>query len=338
MIKPILEKKYWDEVLAKIRDYDCHHTFEYHTISKQKDETPMLLVYQPDDVIIALPLIKRSIQGSDFFDCTSAYGYVGPIFSSKVQNKDFLEFQVALKEYFKKEKIVSVFTRLNPFIVNQENAISNLGDIHALGDLINIDLTKEPQEQRTGYSKITKRYINKAKRYCEIKRSLDEQDILTFMDMYYENMDRVKAKKSYYFSKEYFVNIIKMKDFEIEVIYAVLKETDQIISGAIMMKKNKVIHYHLSGTLTKYMHLNPLRLILDEAREQGTTETYDFMNLGGGLGGSEDSLFQFKSTFSKDLKKFKIWNYIVDEKVYQELVTTMNYESKNYFPSYRYKI
>ncbi len=338
MIKPILEKKYWDEVLAKIEDFDCHHTFEYHVISKQEGESFFLLVYQSNEAIIALPLIKRVIQGSNYFDCTSAYGYVGPIFSSEVRTEHFIEFQNQLKTYFKEERIVSVFTRLNPFIANQEKAITNLGDIEVLGNLINIDLTKKPQEQRAAYSKITKRYVNKAKRYCDIKRSHDIDDILTFRDMYYENMDRVQAKKSYYFSEAYFRNIIKMKDFEIEVIYAVLKETGQIISGAIMMKKNRVIHYHLSGTFTEYMYLNPLRLILDEARQQGCIENYDFMNLGGGLGGSADSLFQFKSTFSKDFKKFKIWKYIVDEEVYSDLITSRNNGSKNYFPSYRYKI
>ena len=104
------------------------------------------------------------------------------------------------------------------------------------------------------------------------------------------------------------------------------------------MKKNRVIHYHLSGTLTKYMHLNPLRLILDEARVQGTIEAYDFLNLGGGLGGCEDSLFQYKSTFSKNFKKFKIWKYIVNQKVYHELITVKNNGSATYFPAYRYKV
>ena len=338
MIEAILKKKFWDEILAQIENYDCHHTFEYHAISKQKDETAILLVYRSNNVVIAMPVIKRAIPGSDYYDCTSAYGYVGPIFNNNVQHKDFLEFQIALKEYFKKEKIVSVFSRLNPFVDNQENAISNLGAIEELGNIIQIDLTKELDKQRAGYSKITKRYINKAKRHCDIRRSFDERDILTFKDIYYENMNRVKAKKSYYFTEEYFLDIIKMKDFETEVIYAELKETGQIISGAIMMKKNTIIHYHVSGTLTKYMHLNPLRLILDEARLQGSKESYNIMNLGGGLGGSEDTLFQFKSTFSKDFKKFKIWKYIVNEKVYHDLTSANNNGNDNYFPSYRYSV
>ncbi len=337
MIKPILDKPCWDAILAKVGDYDCHHTFEYHTLSSQPDETPILLVYETNSATIALPVIKRSIQGSDFFDCTSAYGYVGPIFSSNVKKKDFVDFQKAVKNFFVAENIVSVFARLNPFIEGQANAISSLGDIETLGKIISIDLNKELQKQRSAYSKITKRYVNKARKYCLIKRSLSEEDIMVFRDLYYENMSRVNAKKSYYFTKEYFLDIIKTKDFESEVIYAILEETGEIISGAIMMKKNRVIHYHLSGTLTKYMYLNPLRLILDEARIQGTLEAYDYLNLGGGLGGSEDSLFQFKSSFSKEVKEFKIWKYIVNPEAYSALSKINNQtEVTNFFPSYRY--
>lgn len=339
MIRPILKKESWDAILSKIEDYDCHHTFEYHDISKQPGEVALLLAYETESITIALPVIKRSIQETDFFDCTSAYGYVGPIFSGKVEEKDFLAFQKYLNDFFIKEKIVSVFARLNPFIEGQLNAISSLGIIETRGQVISIDLNKDLEKQRSAYSKITKRYVNKARKFCIIKRSVSEDDILIFRDLYYENMSRVNAKKFYFFSEEYFLNIVKTKDFETEVIYALLEETGEIISGAIMMKKNRVIHYHLSGTLTKYMHLNPLRLILDEARIQGTMEAYDFLNLGGGLGGTEDSLFRYKSTFSKEVQEFKIWKYIVNPEVYASLSdSNTQVEVTDFFPSYRYQV
>jgi lipid II:glycine glycyltransferase (peptidoglycan interpeptide bridge formation enzyme) len=338
MVTAIVEKESWDAVLNKIQDYDCHHTFEYHDISKEPGELAMLLVYETRNITIGLPVIKRAVPNTAFFDCTSAYGYVGPIFSTKVEQRDFLGFQKALHEFFIKEKIISVFARLNPFIEGQTNVISNLGTIETLGKIISIDLNKELQKQRSAYSKITKRYINKARKFCIIKRSVSEEDIMVFRDLYYENMSRVNAKEFYYFSREYFLNMVKTKDFETEVIYAVLEATGEIISGAIMMKKNRVIHYHLSGTLTKYMHLNPLRLILDEARIQGTTEAYDFLNLGGGLGGVEDSLFKYKSTFSKEIKEFKIWKYIVNPEVYESLSKHNNVGATGFFPSYRYQV
>lgn len=338
LITAIVDRKSWDRILSNIQNYDCHHTFEYHDISKLPGEVAMLLVYQTELNTIALPVIKRSIVGTDFFDYTSAYGYVGPIFTTTVKKKDFFEFQKALHEFFIQDKVVSVFSRLNPFIEGQTNAISNLGSIEILGKVIYINLNKELKKQRSGYSKITKRYINKAQKSCTIKRSQSSEDIMVFRDLYYENMNRVNAKAFYYFSKEYFNNILKTKDFETEVIYAVLEDTGEIISGAIMMKKNRVIHYHLSGTLTEYMYLNPLRLILDEARIQGTKEAYDFLNLGGGLGGVEDSLFRYKSTFSKEVKEFKIWKYIVNPKVYESLSKENKIIQSNFFPSYRYKV
>lgn len=336
MVKAIIDKPTWDAILARVCNYDCYHTFEYHNLSIEVDRIAMLLVYEFNNKIIALPIIKRSIQNSIFFDCTSVYGYAGPIFSIGTKTDDFLYFQKALKEFFIRENIISVFSRLNPFIVGQENVISNFGQIETLGKIVIIDLREELQVQRSAYSKITKRYINRARRHCLIKRSLCKEDIMVFRDIYFGNMNRVGANKSYYFSDEYFLNIINIKDFETEVIYAMLEETGEIISAAIFMKKNRIIQYHLSGTLLEFIHLNPLRLILDEARIQGTLEGYDFLNLGGGLGGSEDSLFQFKSTFSKNIKEFKIWKYIVNPKVYNAVNKQFNQTGEtSYFPLYR---
>lgn len=336
MISARTNKINWDQALAKIKNYDCHHTFEYHQLSAIKNEIPLLLVFEKGEKIIALPLIKRKIENSEFYDFTSAYGYVGPISSENINQNDIIKFQKALKEYFLNENIVSVFSRLNPFIKNQSELISNLGTILKLSKIVYLDLNSSLHVQRANYSKITKRYINKANKFCSIKTSSSIEDILIFKDLYFENMKRVKAKPFYYFSDEYFKSIIATTDFETEVLYAILNETGEIISGAIMMKKNKIINYHLSGTLTKYMYLNPLRLIIDEARIQGSKEGFEFLNMGGGLGSREDSLFKYKLTFSKKLKDFKVWRYIVNEEVYDSLCKTQNENREtDFFPLYR---
>ena len=62
-----------------------------------------------------------------------------------------------------------------------------------------------------------------------------------------------------------------------------------------------------------------------------------FFNLGGGLGGrDDDSLFDFKSSFSKDFKEFKLWKYIVKQDVYDDLVAKKGVpEDSDFFPLYR---
>ncbi|MEP2058219.1 MAG: hypothetical protein ABJJ05_10465, partial [Maribacter litoralis] len=68
-----------------------------------------------------------------------------------------------------------------------------------------------------------------------------------------------------------------------------------------------------------------------------------YLNLGGGRGGSnEDSLFRFKSGFSKEFKNFKLWKYIVNHEVYDKLTTDhlnkfpgVDKNDISFFPKYR---
>ena len=54
-----------------------------------------------------MPLILRTIAGTDLKDCTSAYGYCGPV--SNCDFKDlpeemFVQFRCELQQFFKREK------------------------------------------------------------------------------------------------------------------------------------------------------------------------------------------------------------------------------------------
>lgn len=334
MVESITNKSDWNEVLEQVSNFDCYHTYDYHIVSKNCDEKAILLCYRNEGVTIALPLLKRPIENTNYYDLTSVYGYVGPIFSGNASNLDFEIFQKKLMQYCTNENVISVFSRLNPYIERQEKSLMNLGDIIKLGKIVSLDLNKSDSEQKSAFSKTTKRHLNKARKFCDIKISSKKKDIIYFMELYYENMNRVNAEKFYYFPEKYFLNLLNSSDFKTEFIFITLKETGEIISGILTLRTKKTIHYHLSGTLTKYLYLNPLRLLLDEVRIMSSNYGLNSLNLGGGLGNKEDSLFHFKSSFSKDVKTFKIWKYIVNEEIYFEL-SKEGYKKSNFFPAYR---
>ena len=53
--------------------------------------------------------------------------------------------------------------------------------------------------------------------------------------------------------------------------------------------------------------LGKTKLLIDEMRLIASKKGFNYFNLGGGLGGKyNDSLFNFKSSFSKDYKDFKL--------------------------------
>ncbi len=80
------------------------------------------------------------------------------------------------------------------------------------------------------------------------------------------------------------------------------------------------------------------------AKERGNK----VLHLGGGLGGrSQDSLYHFKSGFSKQTNNYSTFRLIVNQEKYDRLLNStakyLNLEPKiiiesGFFPSYRYQI
>lgn len=337
MIKEITSKQEWDNVLSKVDTYDFYHTYDYHTISKQEDEECVLLQFEKDNYLIAIPLIIRPIKGTDYFDITSVYGYSGPVSKNISYNFNNTQFITEFKEYLFNKKIVSVFSRLNPFINYQKDILKNLGDCEDLSSVVFIDLTNDIEVQRQGYQRRIKSHINKSRRLCTIKKAQTQEEIEAFIDIYYENMNRVDAEDSYYFDKDYFFKFLKCNDFKTDLLLAIDNETNQYISGVMFVKTNQIVQYHLSGTKTDFLNIMPVKMLIDEMRILATNKGYKYLNLGGGLGSKEDSLLRFKKSFSKELETFSLWKYIVNVDAYNKLSSKNEVTNTNYFPAYRSK-
>lgn len=337
MIKEITSKQEWDNVLSKVDTYDFYHTYDYHTISKQEDEECVLLQFEKDNYLIAIPLIIRPIKGTDCFDITSVYGYSGPVSKNISYSFNNTQFITEFREYLFNKKIVSVFSRLNPFINYQKDILKNLGDCEDLSSVVFIDLTNDIEVQRQGYQRRIKSHINKSRRLCTIKKAQTQEEIEAFIDIYYENMNRVDAEDSYYFDKDYFFKFLKCNDFETDLLLAIDNETNQYISGVMFVKTNQIVQYHLSGTKTDFLNIMPVKMLIDEMRILATNKGYKYLNLGGGLGSKEDSLLRFKKSFSKELETFSLWKYIVNVDAYNKLSSKNEVTNTNYFPAYRSK-
>jgi hypothetical protein len=343
MLQIIEDAKTWREIISKFPSFDYYHTWEYHQISRAECEIPVLIYYEQNKTAIALPLLKRSIPESDYFDLTSVYGYAGPLSRDLDSHFDNTTFKKELLIFMEKHKIVSVFSRLNPFIPFQDVVLKGIGEVTNLGPIVNIDLTKDLELQRRSYSKTTKRYVNRLRRICNIKKASSKEDIAKFIALYKSTMNRVDATDYYFFSEDYFNRFMESKEFQTDLIFAQLIDSGELICGAMMIKTNNIVQYHLSGTASEYLNITPLRLLIDETRIEATNEGYKYFNLGGGLGSQEDSLFYFKSSISKDFRNFSVWNYIVNEEVYKGLSNKKRseiekkdlFDESSFFPLYR---
>ncbi|MCM4164767.1 MULTISPECIES: peptidoglycan bridge formation glycyltransferase FemA/FemB family protein [unclassified Arenibacter] len=320
MIEIIRNKNQWDATLKMVDIYDFYHTYDYHQISKKEDEQAVLVKYSEKDTIIAIPLLLREITGTQFHDFTSVYGYAGPLTKNIDNTFVNAHFLKEFKEYLLDNHIISVFSRLNPFIPNQEICLRNFGEISTMSHIVNIDVTRNLEEQKQAYYKRLKTHINKARRKCYVRMAESKEDVLAYIELYYANMKRVNAKKEYFFDHNYFFQLLDSKDFNARIFLAIEKETNGIIAGAMFIETNKIVQYHLSGSDLEHLNLFPIKLLIDEMRIIAGRENCKFLNLGGGVGSKEDSLFHFKSSFSQDFKNFTIWKCVSDIEKYEALI------------------
>jgi len=325
----------WREIVEKSETYDFHHTSYYHKIDNEY--ISKLLVFSKGEDFIALPVVIRDIPDSEFFDITSVYGYAGPIYRMQDNTKEELTafFKLRFPQYCLQNKIVSVFSRLHT-LVDQKFILGGLGELVDLNRTVSIDLTVSPEDQRKEYRKSLKSELNQLRRKnITIEAAEEPADIDRFIEIYYETMDRVKATPNYYFSKQYFYDFLATEEFNSTLLVA--KFEDEVIAGAIFTYTDKIMQYHLAGTTEAFIRETPMKLIIDEARLLANELGLVHLHLGGGVAGhDDDSLFRFKSGFSKNFKQFSVWKYIVDEGQYHQLIDSKNInQSSNFFPLYR---
>ena len=105
-------------------------------------------------------------------------------------------------------------------------------------------------------------------------------------------------------NQEYFDKILTSKNFKAELLLALGKDSGVTIGGSLFVTTKNIVQYHLGATKNEFLDVMPAKLLLDEMRIIATKRGRQFFNLGGGLGGvHNDSLFNFKSSFSKYFKQ-----------------------------------
>ena len=331
----IRQRLEWTAYVQRSIHHDFHHTWSYHSLGEDTD--PFLFVFEEQDIFIALPLLKRAIEGTEWSDLTSVYGYTGPI-----SNHDFGtlnealidQFRLSFLDFMKNGKYVCVFSRLQPFL-DQPRLLEKIGGLRDNGQTVYIDLRIPIEMQRLKYEKRLARKIRQLRnKDFQIREADSLSDIKAFTAMYLDNMERNGASSRYLYDEAYFKRLLNTTEPDCRLI--MVYDGDIPICGNIIMYTRHVIRNHLSATAAAYTQLSPSKLIIDEisiiARHLGIS----YYHLGGGLNGKPDSLFQFKSAFSDLILEDKTWCFIADQAQYQQLVDARAAPKENsFFPQYR---
>lgn len=337
MIRIIEHKNEWDQWLAKMDQFDFYHSYDYHYVLQNTDEKPLLIAYEQDGTFIGLPVIKRQLENG-FYDLTSIHGYLGPVYKNLHSDFDNEKFTQDLTDFFQKEKVVTVFSKLNPYLPKQKLILQNVGQIETVGELVYFDQTISSEDQCAVYNRNTRQVIKKLRKGCEIRIGNLNNDLETFIAYYHKSLDRLKAKSIFYVDDHYFNTLSNSKLFKTEILFVIDCETEEIMAGAFLFETNEIAHIELAFTVEKFFKSSPLRLLFDECRKRYKKNGIKVLNLGGGRGGREGSLMRFKSSFSKNYAEFNVWKYVAIPETYESMLTQEQKDNEsNYFPKYRLK-
>jgi hypothetical protein len=345
------QREQWMDVLERAFLYDVYHLPEYHALAESQGEgNAVLLVYEEQEDLIAVPLLLRSVEtvagladaGDGWQDATSVYGYAGPIASRPQLPQAVLQrFWTAATEALRELRVVSLFSRLHPLFA-QGAWLSGLGEIVPLGQTVSIDLTLSLEAQRKQYRRGHRYDLNKLGRLgltCFHDRDLVHASEV--VEIYLETMQRVDAAEEYFFDQRYFDRLTSSLAQNVRLFVCQLE--DQVISGVFYLWCNGIVQAHLGGTKSDYLKLAPIKLVVDTARLWATEQGGRVLHLGGGVGAKEDSLFRFKTGFSDRRHEFAIWRWVLLPQVYERLCRQrarwgeqqgLTLDS-DYFPAYR---
>ena len=338
----------WDSLLREeFCEYaDVYFKYEYFELYKRHyNVEPEAIFWEDKNLKIFWTHLIRDIsrieQFKDFkyYDLTTPYGYGGPLTITKTEdeekiNKSLKIFFEEYKEYALKNNYVCEFIRFHPIFENWK-FFNRILEIEYLNDVVIVDLAKDLEKIWKDIKKGHRYNIKKTIREgCEIEiiNKPSVGDIEDFINLYYETMDKNKASKKYYFPLEFINDHFNL----LNAILIKLKYEKRVIGASMFIFGDKIIHYYLSGAAYGLKSLYPSNLILWEAIKWAKENDFKLLLLGGGRG-RNDSLFEFKRGFSKDIIPFYIGKKVFDVKAYQALLTVnpMPKTSDEYFPAYR---
>ncbi len=343
----------WSETLLRLR-HDTYHLPEYFSLEARRTKTiPEAILITEGESILFIPYLLRQCNDTltesispDIFDIVSPYGYPGILLSEAANDRGFLDLAFSgLKKVLSSKGVCSAFLRLHPILNHNFDEIFPDDTFTFNGETVSINLKLSVSEIWAHTRKGHQSTINKCKRLGFTARMVPVWEYFEqFLAIYEQTMNRVGAKEVYYFDNNYFADLSKLGD---KLSLCIVEFEGEVISASLFFECCGIVQAHLGGTKTEFLSQSPFNLLLDYARYWAKERGNEFLHIGGGIGGSkEDSLYTFKSGFSKQRHSFLTLRMVADEDKYHELIRLqakkLNLQSEdllksNFFPAYRFE-
>jgi len=341
----------WRDALSRLR-HDFYHLPEYVRLDAGWNHAqPRAFLATAGSAELFIPYLLRRCDGlfpeasvaGNVCDVVSPYGYPGLLLSDAGREPAFArEAMQRLSETLREQGVCSAFFRMHPLLSDGLPELFPENFFTASSETVAMDLTLDEAQLWKGIRDGHQWTINKCRKLgFEALMVPFREYIVRFMEIYEETMDRVQARDSYYFGREYFAKLAEMPE---RVHCCVVEFEGQQAAACVFFECGGIVQAHLGGTKSEFLNKSPFHLLLHYVAGWAKSRGNRYLHLGGGVGGSNDRLLHFKRGFSPLLFPFSTLRLVTDEEKYREL-TTLRAQAANvpveeflrrdFFPAYR---
>lgn len=312
----------------------------YNEVEKGECKT---FEYQTESGTVRITYIKRPvpwiIDGKQYFDAITPYGYGGPITIEGNTTPDLVNgFYKAWEKQCYNEDIVAEFVRFHLFD-NTEFRKAFPGEVLNVSGNVVRSLLLDMEDIWMEFEHKVRKNVKKAQRNgLVVTTDANGEQLEAFLDIYYRTMDRNKAQTFYSFDKSFFQSIVS--DLPGHYMFFHVWKDDVIVSTELVLYSEEYVYSFLGGTLEKYYPIRPNDLLKYELIKWSKETGHKVFILGGGYDGN-DGIYRYKKAFAPgdDIPFYvgrKVWNQDVYEKLIDLRKTeTSKVINENYFPKYR---
>jgi ribosomal protein S18 acetylase RimI-like enzyme len=327
----------WAAVLRDTR-HDFYHLPAYATLCAgfEQGDTKALYIEGAEGRML-LPLVVRRITESEGYDAASPYGYPGPLLNGTDDQGFVSDAFAAGMDLLGAAGVVSLFVRFHPLL--NTSYPQGTGVVVRHGETVSIDLTLPEEtiwaQMRQNHRRDIKKAVG-AGLYARFDPGFERYD--AFKRLYRRTMERRSAAAQYLFGDEYFDGL---RDALGERLHLCIVECgDAVAAAGLFVETNGIVQYHLGGSDQMLIRAGPMKLMIHYAACWAKGRGNRYLHLGGGVGGVDDSLFDFKLGFSPLRHSFYTLRAVVNEAEFDRLMIASG-ESRQaqtpdgFFPPYR---
>jgi len=323
----------WDDVLDRVGVSDVYFRRAYlESASLLGQGRPVYLHLHGPAGDVVFPVLVRDAP-SGFFDAGTPMGYGGPVATGVAP--PVVEFFDAYERWCAANVVVATFSRFHPILDNRRLAEGRWHVEHIGSSIAWRVEDRSAEDLAAGMEAHHRRVLRKA-RAAEIAVAVvpAPDELAEFVSLYEETMRRQSASDFYFFPGAYWEQLVGA--MRTAVIRADARVEGKLVASIVCLSAPPLLHYHLGSSSERGRALGANNLLFCEMATWAAEHGLRSFHLGGGVGGFEDSLYEFKRRFAPGgaLPGF-VGKAVHDAVAYRTLSGQREIDYAGYFPAYR---